>query len=59
VTGDANDVLIGTINNSTFVADVDYPTIKKVLSGGTYIGKPLDKDQNAFVYDTEELLKLL
>ena len=50
---DANDVLIGTINNSTFIAEVDNPTVKKVLAGGEYIGKQLEPDQNAFYYDTE------
>jgi iron transport multicopper oxidase len=49
---DDNDVLIGTINGQTFVADVDNPTVKKVMAGGTHIGKTLEPDQNAFYYDT-------
>jgi FtsP/CotA-like multicopper oxidase with cupredoxin domain len=51
---DENDVLIGLINNSTFVADVDNPTINKVMYGGTHIGKLLEPDQNDFHYDTED-----
>jgi iron transport multicopper oxidase len=50
---DENDILIGLINNQTFVADVDNPTVKKVMAGGSYIGKTLEADQNAFYYDTE------
>ncbi|GBB94131.1 hypothetical protein RclHR1_00230009 [Rhizophagus clarus] len=41
------------INGSPFIPELDDPTTNKLMYGGDETPDQLDKDQNAFVYDTE------
>jgi hypothetical protein len=41
------------INGAAFVPDLEDPTVNKLMYGGDETPSELDKDQNAFTYDTQ------